>query len=275
MRLPVFVTFQGGDAPQSFIEKPWRSLALKACNGLVIATQSEIDRVQSRYRVSSAKIARVFNPIDLSVWQAGDRHEARKALSIPPEAQVVVCHGRIEIERKGLDVLLDAWQQLSSERPGRDLRLLLVGTGSDASKLRQRIAQMKLQGVMWIDEFVRDRTIIQQYLSAADVYTLPSRHEGFPVAPLEAMACGLPVVAADAQGVPDIFEQGQASGGLVVPRGDAKALALALGRVLDDEAIRHEMGRCARRRVEECFSLDTVGQQLRDFLSPELKERLS
>jgi len=275
MRLPVFVTFQGGDAPQSFIEKPWRSLAIKACNGLVIATQTEIDRVQSHYKVSSAKIARVFNPIDLSVWQARARHEARKALGIPPEAQVVVCHGRIEIERKGLDVLLDAWQQLSSERPGRDLRLLLVGTGSDASKLRQRIAQMKLQGVMWIDEFVRDRTIIQQYLSAADVYALPSRHEGFPVAPLEAMACGLPVVAADAQGVPDIFEQGEASGGLVVPRGDAKALALALGRVLDDKAIRHEMGRCARRRVEECFSLDTVGQQLRDFLSPELKERLS
>jgi len=150
-----------------------------------------------------------------------------------------------------------------------------VGTGSDASKLRQRIAQMKLQGVMWIDEFVRNRTIIQQYLSAADVYTLPSRHEGFPVAPLEAMACGLPVVAADAQGVPDIFEQGEASGGLVVPRGDAKALALALGRVLDDEAIRQEMGRCARRRVEEGFSLDTVGQQLRGFLSPELKEKLS
>ncbi len=265
MRLPVFVTFQGGDSPQSFIEKPWRSLALKACKGLVIATQTEIARVQSCYRVPSAKIARVFNPIDLSVWQAGDRHEARKVLGIPPEAQVVVCHGRIEIERKGLDILLEAWQQLYDECPDRDLRLLLVGTGSDASKLRQRIAAMELQGVMWIDEFVRDRAIIQQYLSAADVYTLPSRHEGFPVAPLEAMACGLPVVAADAQGVPDIFEQGEASGGLVVPRGDAKALAVALKRVLDDEAIRHNMGKSARKRVEECFSLDTVGQQLRDI----------
>ncbi len=275
MRLPVFVTFQGGDASQSFIEKPSRSLALKACNGLVIATQTEIDRVQSRYRVPSAKIARVFNPIDLSVWQAGDRHEARKALGIPPDAQVVVCHGRIEIERKGLDVLLDAWQQLYDECPGWDLRLLLVGTGSDASKLRQRIAQMKLQGVMWIDEFLSDRAILQQYLCAADVYTLPSRHEGFPVAPLEAMACGLPVVAADAQGVPDIFEQREASGGIVVPRGDAKALAVALKRVLDDEALRHDMGKSARKRVEECFSLDAVGQQLRDVFFPELKDKLS
>jgi glycosyltransferase involved in cell wall biosynthesis len=275
MRLPVFATFQGGDAPQSFIENFWRSLVLKACNGLVIATQTEIDRVQSRYRVPSAKIARIFNPIDLSVWQAGDRQEARKALGIPPDARVVVCHGRIEIERKGLDVLLEAWQKLSSERPGRDLRLLLVGTGSDASKLRQRIAEMELRGVMWIDEFVRDRTIIQQYLSAADVYTLPSRHEGFPVAPLEAMACALPVVAADAPGVPDIFEQREASGGLVVPRGDAKALAVALKRVLDDEVIRHDMGKSARKRVEECFSLDAVGQQLRDIFFPELKDKLS
>lgn len=86
------------------------------------------------------------------------------------------------------------------------------------------------------------------------------------MAPLEAMACGLPVVAADASGVSDIIENGEASGGLLVPRGDATALALALSRVLDDEVWGRQMGQLARRRVEDCFSLEAVGKQLRGFL---------
>jgi starch synthase len=125
---------------------------------------------------------------------------------------------------------------------------------------------MQLRGVMWLDEFVHDRSIIRRYLSAADVYTLSSRNEGFPTAPIEAMACGLPVVAADANGVPDILEGGEASGGLVVPREDARALALALGRVLDDEAWGCEMGKRAQCRAENYFSSEAVGKQLRDFL---------
>ena len=266
MRLPVFATFQGGHRQLSRLEAPMRSLALQHCTGLIIATQTEIDRVRSDYGILPAKLARIFNPLDVKLWCAIDRDEARGQLGIPLDVRVVVWHGRVEINRKGLDVLLEAWKQICCDRSGSDLRLLLVGTGSDADELRQRIATMELRGVMWIDEFVNDRTKMRGYLSAADVYTLPSRHEGFPVAPLEAMACGLPVVAADAPGIPDILEGGEASGGLVVPRGDAKALALALGRILDDEAGRRELGKRARCRAEDSFSLEVIGKQLRDFL---------
>ncbi len=80
------------------------------------------------------------------------------------------------------------------------------------------------------------------------------------------MACGLPVVAADAPGVPDILERGEDSGGLVVPRENASALALALGRVLDDEAWGRELGRRARHRAEQSFSLEKIGRKLRDFI---------
>lgn len=266
MRLPVFATFQGGDRTQSFLEALPRQLAFRACTGAIVATQTEIGRIQSRYEIKSSKIARIFNPVDIVAWQASDRTEARAALGIPGNAKVVVWHGRIEIERKGLDILLEAWQQICGERPDQDLRLLLVGTGSDAEQFRQRIATMQLKGVSWLNEFVSDRNIIQQYLSAANVYTLPSRQEGFPVAPIEAMACSLPVVAADAPGVCDILERGEVSGGIVVPREDSTALALALGRILDDEAWGRELGKRARCRVESCFSPETVGKQLRDVL---------
>jgi starch synthase len=266
MRLPVFATFQGGDYQTSRLERFLRPLALRACAGLIIPTQTEVQRLRVRYGILPAKLARIFNPIDLQLWRATDRAEARAALGIPVHAGVVVWHGRISMRQKGLDVLLDAWERVCHERTGRDLRLLLVGTGQDAEELRQRIAAMHLRGVLWMKKFVQDRAAIGRYLSAADVYAFPSRHEGFPVAPIEAMACSLPVIAADAQGVPDILEGGEASGGLVVPRNDAAALSLALGRVLDNEDWSRELGKRARRRVEACFSFEAVGKQLRAFL---------
>lgn len=266
MHLPVFASFQGGDYQTSRLERFLRPLTVRACTGLIIPPQTEVQRVRVRYGISPAKLARIFNPIDLEVWSATDRSKARAGLGIPLDARVVVWHGRVSIRQKGLDILLDAWERVCCERTGRDLRLLLVGTGQDAEELRQRIAAMQLRGVLWMNEFVHDRAAIRHYISAADVYVFPSRHEGFPVALIEAMACGLPVVAADAQGVPDILEGGEASGGLVVPRNDTAALALALGRVLDNEVWSRELGKRARCRVETCFSFEAVGKQLRTFL---------
>lgn len=147
------------------------------------------------------------------------------------------------------------------------MRLILIGSGNNASQLHARIAAGNgSPGVRWVDEYIHDRALLRRCLSAADVYAFPSRHEGFPVAPLEAMACRLPLVAANAPGVPDILEGGEASGGIIVPRGDARSLTAALIRVLDDETLSRELGGRARQRVENDFSLGVVGQQLRDFL---------
>ena len=99
-------------------------------------------------------------------------------------------------------------------------------------------------------------------LSAADVYVFPSRHEGLPVAPLEAMACGLPVVAADATGVEDVV----GDTGLVVPRGDVDALAVALDDLLADVE-RARSSACARDDASRSSSLSSPSaQRLRDFL---------
>jgi glycosyltransferase involved in cell wall biosynthesis len=266
MRLPVFATFQGGDTQYTTLERPLRPLTVRACAGLIIATQSEAQRVCSRYALPAGKVKRIFNPINVEMWRAIDRRQARAALGIPADARVAVWHGRIDLYGKGLDILLYAWQQVCRKGIGRDLRLFLVGTGNDAEDLRRRIAAMRLEGVLCTDKFLHDRTAIRLYLSAADVYAFPSRHEGFPVAPIEAMACGLPVVAANAPGVSDIFDGGEASGGLVVPPEDASAFSLALERVLSNETLACELGKLARRRVQERFSLAAVAEQLRSFL---------
>lgn len=266
----VYATFQGGDFSHGRLEQLTRRRVLRRADGFVVAGRGEAGRMRARYGLKGEMIERVFNPLDLSEWRPGDRASARVALGIPESSRVVVWHGRVDFRRKGLDVLLEAWRRVCAERPGGDLRLLLVGAGNDGEELHEAVKQASARGargLSWVDEYVKDRVRLRAYLRAADVYAFPSRHEGFAVAPLEAMACGLPVVAADAPGAPDLLEGGEASGGLLVPRDDAAAFASAVGRLLDDEALRLVLGARARVRVESEFGLEAVGRRLRDFMS--------
>lgn len=268
--LKVYATFQGGNWQLSRFERPVRPIALRACSGLIVGSSVEVDRLRRRYRVPENKVARIFNPIDLRMWPAAspeDRESARCSLGIPREARVVAWHGRVEIHRKGLDVLVKAWDTLRLARAGRDLRLLLIGTGRDAAALRSLLGDDRGLGLCWIDEYVNDREALRHHLLAADAYAFPSRNEGFPVAPIEAMACGLPVVAADAPGITDILGEGEDAVGTIVPVGNADAFARALGHLLDDPDRSADLGSRARQRVEERFSLESVGRELRTFLT--------
>jgi glycosyltransferase involved in cell wall biosynthesis len=266
--LPVYASYQGGDAPHSRLERAIRPSTVRRSAGLIVASSRERRRVLSTYRLPGQRVASIPNAMDVGALAPMTREEARRVLGIEPGTGVVEWHGRVTIRRKGLDVLLEAWQVVCRRRPEQDLLLLLVGTGPDADEFGSRVAATGLSSVRWRNEYVSDRAELLTYQSAADIFVLPSRHEGFPVAPIEAMAAGLPVVATDASGVDDILPDGERSGGFVVPREDANALAEAIGTLLDDPARCRELGRRARQRVEDHYSLEAVGAQLRDFLLP-------
>jgi starch synthase len=263
LRRPTFATFQGGDYHSSRLERLTRPIAMRGVNGLIVPTSSEAARVRAAYGVPERKLARIFNPIDSDFWQRQPTQEARRALDLPDDAGVVAWHGQLH-PRKGLDVLLRAWSDVRAARPGRDLRLVLMGAGEQA--VSELTAAHPVDGVRFVAEWVRDRQRIRTLLSAADVYAFPSRHEGFPVAPIEAMACGLPVVATAAQGIPDLLEHGEADGGFVVGVDDSASLAQRLGALLDDRGLRETIGRAARARVQTAFALEPVGRALRDLL---------
>jgi glycosyltransferase involved in cell wall biosynthesis len=265
--LPVFASFQGGDPPHSRIQRPLRWLAVRNAAGLIIASEREARRVRDRYRLPAGMVAAIPNPMDVTRWRPLPKHAARSELGIPADRHVVVWQGRVEVDKKGLDVLLDAWTRVCEAHAAQPPLLLLVGTGRDEDALRQLIEAAPPATVRWVDHYVTDRELLWRYLSAADVATLPSRREGFAVAVVEAMACGLPVVAADAPGVVDALGEGEQAAGLIVPREDAGALAAALLRLLADAALATELGRRGRRRAEGTFSLEVVGDQLWAFLT--------
>jgi glycosyltransferase involved in cell wall biosynthesis len=267
LRLPVYATFQGGDRHTGRLEELVRPMAIRAASGLIIGADSEAQRVVQAYGISPKKIWRIPNPINLSVWQPQDRGTARQALALPLEERIAIYHGRIDMRRKGLDVLLDAWRLIRAASADRKPRLLMIGSGRDDAVLREQLARPELSGIQWLAGYELDRTVMQRYLSAADLYVLPSRIEGFPVAPLEAMACGLPIVGTDIPAMSNILEHGLASGGIIVTREDPRALAEAIQRLLDDPALCSELGRSARRNMADRFSIESVGRQFGEMLT--------
>jgi glycosyltransferase involved in cell wall biosynthesis len=263
LRIPVFATFQGGSAPGSMLERPFRRAAIRRAAGLIAASRTEIHRLRRDYGVPEERLAWIPNAFDARRWEPEDRGTARAALGVPADVPVVVWHGRVEVHSKGLDLLVEAWRSVCAERSGAPPLLLLVGSAQDDEVFRRSLATLPPGVVRWEDRFVLDRALLWRYLSASDIAVRPSRTEGFSVALVEAMTCGLPVVATEASGVAEALGDDV---GIVVPRGDATALAAAIGRLIDDEPLRRTLGDRARRRAQESFSLQAVGARLRRFM---------
>jgi glycosyltransferase involved in cell wall biosynthesis len=136
------------------------------------------------------------------------------------------------------------------ELPGR---VAVVGDGELEESVRREIAERGLEGeVRWFP-FRGDPG---PYLAAADVFVVPSRWESLPIAALEAMAAGLPVVASAVGGVPELVEDG-VTGRLVAP-GDEEELGAALAGLLADAGARERMGAAAQRVVQARFRLDSM-----------------
>lgn len=271
LRYRYAATFQGGQYTFSGLEALVRSWSIRSCSVLVIASAEESERVRNRYRIDSRRVASIPNPLDLGRWPTMNRNAARRELGWPTLARIAICHGRIDIRRKGLDILVEAWRRIVAQQPAAEVRLILVGDGADAAALQLMLdADHVVRGLDWHRAYVLDRSVISQFLHAADVYVMASRQEGFPVAPLEAMACGLPVVTTDAPGLAEIVVGAAKPVGFLVPREDPAALANALSRLLLDPGLTIAWGKNARTHVGERFSLKAVGQCLAESLGRRL-----
>jgi len=193
----------------------------------------------------SARARVIPNGVDTAVFGPGDRAAARDALGLPLDAEIVLLAAKDLSNNpfKDYRTLAAALGLLAHERE----RLVLVALGDEDGTTS--IEGVDVRAV----PFVEDQAQVAQYYRAADGYVHAARAENLPLAVIEAMACGTPVVASAVGGVPEIVVDGEC-GSLVAP-GDATALAGAVGYLLDDAALRDSFARAGLVRVSERFTL--------------------
>jgi glycosyltransferase involved in cell wall biosynthesis len=153
--------------------------------------------------------------------------------------------GRIS-KLKGVFDLIQAFSRLSTGQR-RSLKLLLAGDG-DIEQAKLLVEQLQLADHViflgWIDANKRNAL-----LSKADIFALPSHTEQLPMAILEAMAWGVPVITCPVGGIPDVVVSGK--NGLLVPPGNVKQMADAMQSLVDDPSLRRSLGLEAQRRATE------------------------
>lgn len=176
--------------------------------------------------------------------------EADTSLALPKEAALVVFIGRLT-EDKGLPDLLRAWSLVTRGRP--HARLWLVGEGPEQQRLADLTASLGISDSVVLPG-VFDAP--QDILRAADLFVYPVLEAGTALAPLEAMAAGVPVVASDIPDNRHMLADGRC--GVLVPPEDPTALASAIARLLDSREAAQELSRAAQSRVREEFSLEAM-----------------
>ncbi|MFP4451254.1 MAG: glycosyltransferase, partial [Rhodosalinus sp.] len=151
---------------------------------------------------------------------------------------------------KGVPVLLDAMAELAVSHPGA--RLALIGDGPDRAALQAHAVRAGLSDRVTFAGY-RDERGVAEALAGADIFVLPSFAEGLPVVLMEALAAQCAVVTTRIAGIPELVRDGET--GLIVPPGEAGALAEALGRLLDDAPLRQRLAEAGRAAVEAEFNL--------------------
>jgi glycosyltransferase involved in cell wall biosynthesis len=203
-----------------------------------------------------SKIVVIPNGVDLTRFAAPpDPDRLRRELGVPVGAPIVVIVSRLT-RLKGLEQLLEAAALLRAQQP--EARYLVVGetAPSDTAYLDVLKRLAVAHGVADRIVFTGLRSDVPAVLAAADVSVMPSLNEALSNVLLESMAAGAPTVATRVGGTPEAIVDGAT--GLLVPPGDARALAAAIARLIADRALASRIGQAARCLIHDRFSIDRM-----------------
>jgi glycosyltransferase involved in cell wall biosynthesis len=216
----------------------------------VINVSASQDREALKLGVAlPGRSAIIVNGIDVGELAARPPAD-RMELGLDPDAEVIGCVARFDPVKKH-DVLVEALATVKKRHP--KAVLLLAGDGPEKERIRQRASELDVHvefrpgAIAWS----------KNAYASCSLYVTSSSKEGLPLAPLEAMASNLAVVATDVPGHQDVVER-NTTGLLVSPAGGAQALATAIESLLDDPERRRRMGQAGRARVLREFTLESM-----------------
>jgi glycosyltransferase involved in cell wall biosynthesis len=214
----------------------------------VIAVSPHIAEQAAQLGVDHGRIRVIRSGVDIERYQPRPRASARSLLGIPADQPLVLFVGNLE-PRKQVEVLLQAFVGVRQRLP--HARLAIVGGGDEAARLRRTAVELGVaEGAVFAGRAAAE--VLLDWYTAADLFVLPSSSEAQGIVALEAMACGLPVVASAVGGLHGTIDDGE--NGYLVPSGAVEPLAARLVELLSDPARRQAMSEAARLKVSREFS---------------------
>lgn len=266
LRVPVAVTLRGTEARHA------RTLGLRSLlraalrrADRVFAVATALEQIALSLGVEKARVRVVGNGVDTQVFRPVSQREARKRLGIPDRARVLITVGGL-VERKGFHRVIECLPEVRRRHP--DLLYLIVGGASPEGDWSSRLrAQVAAQGLTECVRFLGalPPADLSLPLSAADVFVLATRNEGWANVLLEAMACGLPVVTTDVGGNAEVVCSPAL--GVLVPFGDRGALTGAIASALDREWDREAIVSYARQNGWES-RVEILVEEFRRLANP-------
>ena len=233
-----------GEKEPRFRERA-ESRVMKRADAVVVSTEQEKQDLSRLYESPPGRVEVIPAGVDLDLFQPIDRAEARRKLGLT-EKKIVLSVGRMQ-PLKGLDVLIGAMSRLGDTS---DTRLVLVGGDPERDRELTRLQTfargLRLQDRVSFVGAVK-QVDLPAYYSAADVFVLPSYYESFGLVALEAMACGLPIIASRVGGPRTFVKQGVI--GYLIPWHCPEPYAERLEVLLSNTALRESMGRAAREKA--------------------------
>ena len=216
-----------------------RWLARWWCDRFVCVSQTSARGIFGPLDASSPwsdRVAILPNALDMGQVDAAQAHDWRRNLGLPASAKIGGYVGRLAYN-KGVDILIRAAATLRLDHP--DLHWVIVGDGADRGPLEALATELGVATVMHFVGAVKRPGALAAF-KGFDVAVVPSREEGFGLSALEAMACGVPLVASRVDALPEVVNDGE-TGILVAPE-DSTALATALRNVLSDSMLASRLG---------------------------------
>ena len=219
-------------------------------NLALYVTVSEKDRsMLFQSGIPEDKIELIYNAVNTTLPKL-EPNFLHSQLNLPSDALICLAVGRL-VHIKGYDVLIEAMKEAAVEIP--NLVAVIVGEGEIREELTRQIEATGLNGrIILPGYFPRER--ILSALDSCDIFAMPSRYEGTPIALLEAGSLACPIIASNAGGMPELVSHEEHA--LLVPPENPHALSQALIRLAKDRALAKRLGENAQMRVREKFSLE-------------------
>ncbi|MFQ5815303.1 MAG: glycosyltransferase family 4 protein [Candidatus Hydrothermarchaeaceae archaeon] len=255
---PLVVTAHGSDVTvlgRGRITRPLVAFALKNADA-VVAVSNFVKGEMVKMGVPEERIRVIHNGI------AVDHQIEREEFFLPGNGPIVTFIGNL-VPQKGVDVLLHAIDDVRKVVP--DARVVIIGDGREEKGLKALARELQLNDV----HFLGRRKDLVSVLEKSSLLVLPSREEGLGMVLLEAMHMGVPVVASDTGGIPEVVEDRE--NGILVERGNPEALGTGIITALTDVALREKLVRNGRETVKR-FSWEKASSEV-DSIYDEVSER--